>query len=126
MRDAIATSDDLPVSQEARRRVVDLYLGFIVDKEVAGGNAQCRGPEMKAHWDATHASPSEGVGSAISARAATQRNEALGHEPSAEEAKSHGNLVRAAKERELAAWKKFKVFEPVTVGTAPKATVDAR
>ena len=76
---------------------------------------------MKARRDANHASTVEGTNAAISAWTAHECNKALGQELSAEEDKSHGKLVRAAKEMELAARGKFKVPKLL-----PKATVDAR
>ena len=75
MEDAVDSSEEPPVNQSARRRVVDLHLAFVVEKGVVRGHAQQWDPEMKAHWNATQASPSEGSGAAISAWAADQCRE---------------------------------------------------
>ena len=104
------TSDNLAMTQKALCRIEDPRPAFVFEKETAKERAQRWGRELKAHWDATEASPLEGADSAISAWAADQCNKALGPEPLAGEEKLHGNLVRSARERELAALGKFKVF----------------
>ena len=53
------TFEELPVAQEARRRVGDLHSAFPVDAEVVMEHSQWRGAEMNACWDANHASASE-------------------------------------------------------------------
>lgn len=58
---------------------------------------QWRGPEMKAHWDATRTYPSGEEGAAISAWAADQCRKALGPEISATGGKLYGALVIDAK-----------------------------
>ena len=57
MADAMDTYEDLPASQEKRRRVEDPHVAFVAEKEVVQEHAKRRGPEKKNHWDATHASP---------------------------------------------------------------------
>ena len=81
---------------------------------------------MQDHWDAAHTSPLEGANAATSASTADQRNKTPGQELSADEEKSHGLLVAAAKVHGSAAWKISKVFEPVSAGTPPNAIVDTR
>ena len=112
MGDAIDASEDLPVTQETRRRVEGLRPSFVVCKEVgdAPSCAQRWAPEMRVHWEAIEASQLEGADTAISARAADQRNEALGQEISADEEKMYGRLAGSAKERECAACQKSKVL----------------
>ena len=88
------------------------------------GHAQGRGAGIKARWDVAHASPQEGVGAAISSRAANQCSAALGQELSADEEILHWALVNAAKVSELAAWQTFKVFEPLSAAAPPKAIAD--
>ena len=54
----------MPVAQEERRRVQDLHLAVSADKEVVKERVRRWDPEMKAHWNATRASPPEGVDAA--------------------------------------------------------------
>ena len=66
------TSEDAPAIQAKRRRVDDLPVAFSVEKEVGEAHAQLLGPEVKAHLDATHASPLEAAGATISGWTANQ------------------------------------------------------
>ena len=59
MADAMDTSDNLPVSQEKRRRVRHTHLAFTAEKEIVNKDAKWWGPKTKARWDANHASPVE-------------------------------------------------------------------
>ena len=70
--------------------------------------------------------PSAGYGTRILARAAGRRDEASGQELSLDEVRMHAALVTAAKDRELGAWKKFKVPKPVRAGTPSKLIPDTR
>ena len=94
--------------------------------EVVREHAHWRNLGMEAHWDAAHASPLERVGDAISGWAADPCNEALGQELSADEEKFHKVPVNATKERELAAWKRFRAFGPLSVCAPAKAIMDTR
>ena len=87
---ATDTSDDLPLTQEKRRRVSDLQSALFADER--------RGPKMKEHWDANHASPVARVNAAISGWAAEECSRASGQELSEEGEKLHGGIMRAAKE----------------------------
>ena len=62
----------------------------------------------------------------ISTWTAGQRSKSLAEEPSPVEDKENAALVRAAKDRELAAWSKFDVSIPAKEGAPSKAVVDSR
>ena len=49
---------------------------------------------------------------AFSARFAEERNHVLGQESTEDEARVHADMVGKAKDRELGAWRQFKVFPP--------------
>ena len=49
---------------------------------------------------------------------------ALGQELTADGEKTHVALVKAVEDRELVAWGRFKVFEPVTKGALSENIVD--
>ena len=53
---AMDASDDLPATQEERRRASDLHLASVAEKGKVKEHAQWRGPEMEARWGATLAS----------------------------------------------------------------------
>ena len=53
------------------------HLAFVAYEEVAKGHVQWRNPDFKARWGANHAPAVEGVGDAISARIAEERNRVL-------------------------------------------------
>ena len=65
--DTVGKSEGLLRTQEKRSRVGDLYLAFVLDKEVAMEHAHWWNPALKARWNATHASAAGGVDAAISA-----------------------------------------------------------
>ena len=94
-----------------RRRAEDPHLAVDADKGIVKEHAHWCGPERKLHRDVSHASPLVGPDDVISASTAGDCNGALGQELPGEEEKLHWNLVRAADERELAAWKNFKVVK---------------
>ena len=126
-----------------KRNLGDLHLAF-------AEHARRGGPEMKGYWDASHASPVEGVDAVLPAWEADEFEEALGRArrfgsrtprngnlllAGRELAacgtrtcceKLRGDFVLAAEERELAVWKKFKVSTPFTEGAPPKAIADTR
>ena len=114
----------MPVTQEKRCCVVDLRGAFFVDWAVVKEHAKWWDPGMEAHWDAAHASPLGGVDAAISIWAADQCNKPLAQGLAAGEGEMRGALVNAAKERGLAARKRFKFFEPVSAGAPFKAIAD--
>ena len=126
MPDATDASDDLPATRAKRCRVDDLLLASAAEEEVAEEHAKLWGPEIKAHSDATHASLLEGVDAVISAWAADQCNKALRQELSAYGGESHWNAGRTAKDRDIAAWEKFKGFKPFSGGALSRATADTR
>ena len=113
------TLDDNPATRETRCRAEELRLAFAVENEIAPEHAQRRYPEIAAHWDSSHASVVGGVDAAISARVKDECSKVLGQELHEEAwgqssvVKSHGGLARADKERELAAWGRIKVFQPI-------------
>ena len=74
-------------------------------------HARWRDPEGEADWDANHASQVEAADAAISAWTAAARSRALDQKLSEDDEKLHGGLLRAAKERELAPWERFKVVQ---------------
>ena len=41
--------------QEMHRRMGDLHLALVAEKEVVTGHAQWRNPDLKARWGAIHA-----------------------------------------------------------------------
>ena len=84
------------------------------------------GPRDDGAFGCQSCPPGEEVGAAISARAADGRSKASGRRLQAEEDKLHRHLVRAAREREPAAWETFEVFKPVSEGAPPKAILDTR
>ena len=114
------TSEDMPATQEKRRRAEDLHLAFVADKEIVEEHEQWRGPGMRALWEAATASALEGVRAATSAWAEDQRKTTLGQELTAGEERTHGALVRGAKDRDLGDWGKFTVFEPARLEKPPK------
>ena len=73
-------SEDWPLAQARRCRVEALRLAFVVDKALAEAPAQLWGPEVKAHCDATQASPVVGADAANSAWAADRCKNAWGQE----------------------------------------------
>ena len=89
MADDTKTSEELPVTQGTRCRVVDPLLAFAVEKAIAEEQARRRSPVVKTHRDANPASPAAGVDAAISARVAGQCNEASGRELPTEDGKLH-------------------------------------
>ena len=78
----------------------------------------------KAHWDAAKAPPLEGVDAAFFVWEAGRCNKTLGQELFADEDKLYEAVAKTAEDRELEAWKRFKVFEPVSMGAPSKAIVD--
>ena len=52
-------------------------MASVAGKQIALGHAQWRKPELRARWDATHASAVEGAGAAITAWAAEELNRVL-------------------------------------------------
>ena len=112
------------MTQEERWQANDLHMASLEDKEIVKEHAQRRGPGLQAHWDVNHALPAGGAVAAISAWTTSGRNRALGQGLLAEAGKLRENWVRTAKERGLAARKKFKVFKPVARGAPPMAIAD--
>ena len=84
--------------------------------------AQWRSPALKARRHATRASATEGVGAAMSAWIAEERNRASGQELTRGGEKSRWGPVSAARERELNHLKEFKVRQPLT-GRAPSTSM---
>ena len=77
-------------SQEKRCRVEALRLASVADKEVARGHAQWWRLELKSRLDATQSSVAGGVGAAISAWVAKERNRVSGQELSGEVGTAQG------------------------------------
>ena len=120
------SSEDTHVTPEKRPRVDGLRLVSVVDAEAPKEHARWRFPDVEARRETTHACPLEEAHVAIAARTAERCDEGLGQDRSAEEEKLYGASVKAPKEREPAAWKRFKILEPVIVANPSKVTVDAR
>ena len=120
MEDATDTSEDSPVTREKRHRVEELPKAAGAGKEVLKTHVHWRDPvSAEGSLGFDPGPPLEGVGAAITGWAVDHCRTSLHQEFSAAQEKSHGNVVRAAKERELAPWRKFKVFDPATEGTSP-------
>ena len=68
----------------------------------------------------------DGGGPLLSACVAEERNRVSGQELTEEEGRSHGDLARNANERELGAWRQFKVSLPVGMGAQSEGMVDTR
>ena len=83
---------------------------------------------MHVGGDRNAAEPSalEGVDAPISAWAADQCGKSLGRELLPEEDWEHVAQVRAAKGRELSAWRKFKASAPAKNGAPFQAVADVR
>ena len=84
MEDAMRAAGGKSATQETRRRVEELHLAFVANKEVVAEHAQWRRHWAKAQWDAAHASPHAGPDAAISPSAADRSNKVSGQEPSAD------------------------------------------
>ena len=125
-KDATDAAEEMPVTQDTRYRVDGLHLASDMDKEIAKDHARRQGRWMQAQWDAAIAPPSGGVDAAICAWAAVQCNKGLGDELAAVGARAHVTLGRVAQDRELGAWKKFEVSEPVHTEKPPEAIGDTR
>ena len=111
----------MPVTQVIRRRVEALLLAFVAEGEAAEEHAQRGDSGAKAHWDAAKATPFGSADAGISVAAADLCAKSLGQEVSVDR-----GLVKSAKDRELGAWKRFKVFGLGSANTPSTATVDAR
>ena len=118
------TSGDVPVSKGKRCRAEGRHLASVVHGEVAKAHVHWWVREMKAHLQASYAALLEGVDPAISSWAAAHCDTASGQELSAERGEMYEAFVNAATKRELAAWKKIEVCEPVSARTPSKVTVD--
>ena len=109
-RASVVASEDSEMSignQDESCRLRDLHLVYVVDKEVAEGHAQCLAPDLKARWDATHASAAAGVRAQISERIAQECNPVQRQELSEEERDTlRRGPATAAKEKELHDWQK--------------------
>ena len=81
------------------------------DLEVVKEHAQERNPELKHQVESHPSSVTEGVGGEASAWVAAERNRLLGRELLPEEKAQHADKEKAAKIKELDAWKKFDVFQ---------------
>ena len=66
---AAGTSEGLPGSRDRKdaMHVTDLHLAVVVETEIVKKQAQWRGPEIKARWDANRASAAKGADGAIPA-----------------------------------------------------------
>ena len=100
------------------------HLTYVADAQIAGKSADWWGPQLRARWDATHASAARRVGAAICAWAAEESSRVLRKKLS-REAKLHYGLLSASKERELVARATFKVFRPVKGGSPSQSIFDA-
>ena len=98
--DAAENLDGLPRNQNGRCRVDARRLAFVAGKEVVKEHYQLRNPD-KSSLDATRSSVVEGVGDAVSARAAEECNRVLGQKETEEEEIMLADLAREANEREL-------------------------
>ena len=70
---------------------------IVAEKEVARERAQGQNPDLKARWEATHATAAKGAGDATSAWIAGECNRVFGQELPRKEEKSHGGLSSADK-----------------------------
>ena len=84
------------------------------------------GPVMRESWGAPPGAAVDGVDAAISAWTADLCGKTLGREVSRGDKQRCAPLVRAAQERELAAWKEFNKFDLVAESTVRKSLVDTR
>ena len=118
--------DDLPGAQEGRGRASDLHSVFVAGEEIVNGRPEYWEPEIKAHWDATHAPPAGGVAAATSTWTAAERSRVSDQELVAGGEKLHVGSASVAQERAIGDWGKFKVFQPVEEGALSKSVVDTR
>ena len=107
------TSNDLPATEGKPCRVRGLHSAFVVDMGIVKERAEWRGTEVKACWGANHDSPGEGADAAILLWAAEERSRVSGQKLTGGEEKLVGGLASTAVERELCAWRQFKVPKPV-------------
>ena len=126
MEDATDSSEDTHVTPEKRRRVEGLHLASCAGAEASKEHAHWWYPDVEARRETTHSCPLEEAHAVISAWTAERCDKGLGQDRSADEEKLYGASVKAPKEREPAAWRRFKILEPVIAATPSKVTVDAR
>ena len=123
----VVENSDVPLgSQEKRRRVGDLHVASVAGREVVKWHAQWRNPDWKSMLDATQASEAEGADNATSGWVSEESNRALRQELTEDAGNFYGDLARAAMDRELNAWKHFKVFGPFQEGSNSKSVVNNR
>ena len=75
---AVESSETFCGAQEKRRRAGDILLPLVVDAEVARGRNPWQNSDLTARWNTALAPVAEGVGTAMSARIADERNPVLG------------------------------------------------
>ena len=93
--DVVEISGESAGSRGERCHMGDLHLALDADTGVAKEHALSRYPDLKARWDATHASLAERVDAATSAWIAGERDRVSGQELT-EEYKVRGALASAA------------------------------
>ena len=82
--------------------------------------------DLTSRWNATGDSLVGGLGTAISAWNAGERNRILGQEITEEAEISYQDIAIEAKGGELREWMYFEVFKPFKDGWPPKSVVDTR
>ena len=91
---------------------------------MAGERGRRRGLFLKEIWAASIRLPLECFGPTISFGKAYRRNGSSSKEPSSSDVEEYAVSVRAPKECESAAWRKFTVLEPLREGAPPEALAD--
>ena len=112
------TQEDGAKGASERTRVKELHAAFATGKEVLIEHAQRRGSSLRDVWAASSLPPLAGLDTASSARTADRCDKSG--------VKEDSGLVKEAKERELAAWRKFAAFEQARQGAPSGATGDSR
>ena len=84
-----------------------LRAAFVADKDVVQENARWWESVLRPQVEAPSSSEVDGAEAAVSARMARECNRIPGQELPKEENTVHADLVRAAKEKDLEAWKSF-------------------
>ena len=98
----------------------------MVDLAVLKEHAQWWSSELKPHFSLLNHSLVDGSDNAISAWMAEECNRVLGQKLTTDEELHCPEMVQEGKQRELDAWKKFKVFSSVDECTVSKQVIDSR
>ena len=123
---AMDSSKDSPATREKRIRADGLHLAVVANKKIVKEHAQSPGPEMRSHWDVSHASAVGGGDAAISALTTGGRNRDLGHALSGAGGEVAWKFGLRCKGPEPAASEKFEVSTAVEEDAPLNDTVDDR